>query len=394
MKKKEEMLKTIMIFNLQGDTLETGHYTAACKNPYDHQWYKFDDQKVNVVPADKVPEEIVNNEAYILFYQRRKPDSSECSGSSSGSDHWVSRISAPPVASTSKSVSVRASATTLNSDDKKENAVHEDDAKKTVIIPNEKIEVTVEVAPNDKEELKVTVEINIIPSDIPIKIEPTNEDEVIDVENVESSEESTPIAINDSATEIDSINEPSIDVPIDETNEIIDAAAVAQTTITAAVAITKTTTITAATTAMAEAIGDDIDIEVQLRNANDKQIESKLSTSFPTQRSLWPFDNHTTIHTFTPILNRGSLNFNDLFSNPRERNTDLRHSLSTSLSRNDKSAVNDAIAMLRGVSSCSKDTLIYLERQNHRSLIADDSNYLLNRSLWVNSIKFNDQIER
>lgn len=106
----------------QGDTLETGHYTAACKNPYDHQWYKFDDQKVNVVPADRVPEDIVNNEAYILFYQRRKADNSECSGSSSGSDHWVSKISGPP-STNSRNASVRASAATLNSEDKKESVV-------------------------------------------------------------------------------------------------------------------------------------------------------------------------------------------------------------------------------------------------------------------------------
>lgn len=105
--------------------METGHYTAACKNPYDHQWYKFDDQKVNVVPADRIPDEIVNNEAYMLFYQRRKIDSAECSGSSSGSsDHWVSKISVGP----SQNPSVRASAATLNIDEKKEMtpAVHTD----------------------------------------------------------------------------------------------------------------------------------------------------------------------------------------------------------------------------------------------------------------------------
>lgn len=83
----------------QGDTLETGHYTAACKNPYDRQWYKFDDQRVSKVPEDDIEQDIINNEAYMLFYQRRTADASaECSGSSSNSgDHWVSRI-APPAA--------------------------------------------------------------------------------------------------------------------------------------------------------------------------------------------------------------------------------------------------------------------------------------------------------
>lgn len=81
----------------QGDTLETGHYTAACKNPYDRQWYKFDDQRVSKVPNASIEEEIINNEAYMLFYQRRIGDAAECSGSSSNSgDHWVSRIAPPP----------------------------------------------------------------------------------------------------------------------------------------------------------------------------------------------------------------------------------------------------------------------------------------------------------
>ncbi|KAH8413730.1 hypothetical protein KR222_005174, partial [Zaprionus bogoriensis] len=86
----------------QGDTLETGHYTAACKNPYDRQWYKFDDQRVSKVPEDDIERDIINNEAYMLFYQRRTADASaECSGSSSNSgDHWVSRIAPPAAAAT------------------------------------------------------------------------------------------------------------------------------------------------------------------------------------------------------------------------------------------------------------------------------------------------------
>lgn len=77
--------------------METGHYTAACKNPYDHQWYKFDDQKVSQVPVENIPDDIVNNEAYMLFYQRRKIDNMECSGTSSTSgDHWVSKIAVAP----------------------------------------------------------------------------------------------------------------------------------------------------------------------------------------------------------------------------------------------------------------------------------------------------------
>lgn len=80
----------------QGDTLETGHYTAACKNPYDQQWYKFDDQRV--MQMEDAPENIVTNEAYILFYQRRKADNADCSGtnSTSSGEHWVSKITTAP----------------------------------------------------------------------------------------------------------------------------------------------------------------------------------------------------------------------------------------------------------------------------------------------------------
>uniref|UniRef100_A0A182NHI6 Tafazzin n=1 Tax=Anopheles dirus TaxID=7168 RepID=A0A182NHI6_9DIPT len=101
----------------QGDTLETGHYTAACKNPYDGQWYRFDDQRVSHVPNDRIDEEIINNEAYLLFYQRRKlpgPDGSagECSGSSSSSsvDHWVSKIIVPPPATSASTATLERTA--------------------------------------------------------------------------------------------------------------------------------------------------------------------------------------------------------------------------------------------------------------------------------------------
>lgn len=87
-----------------GTDLETGHYTAACKNPYDSQWYLYDDAKVTNLSqqSDDVTAELVNNSAYILFYQRRcgvyvsssSNSSSAASTSSmgSGGDHWVSHM--------------------------------------------------------------------------------------------------------------------------------------------------------------------------------------------------------------------------------------------------------------------------------------------------------------
>lgn len=82
-----------------GTDLETGHYTAACKNPYDNQWYLYDDAKVTNLSqqSEDVTADLVNSSAYILFYQRRSVGSSSSSAAStssvgSGGDHWVSRM--------------------------------------------------------------------------------------------------------------------------------------------------------------------------------------------------------------------------------------------------------------------------------------------------------------
>lgn len=87
-----------------GTNLGTGHYTAACKNPYDSQWYLYDDSKVTNLSkqSDDIYSLLVNNSAYILFYQRRNGyysnsnssnSSSAASTSSIGSnDHWVTRM--------------------------------------------------------------------------------------------------------------------------------------------------------------------------------------------------------------------------------------------------------------------------------------------------------------
>lgn len=96
------------VCNHHGSDLQGGHYTgtnliestetigmslilpwnvsAFCRNPYDCQWYSFDDTKVEPVQDDS----LVTNSAYILFYQRRglngisRSASSAASTSSSG----------------------------------------------------------------------------------------------------------------------------------------------------------------------------------------------------------------------------------------------------------------------------------------------------------------------
>ena len=71
------------VCNHHGSDLQSGHYTATCKNPTDGQWYHFDDVHTRVV--DKT--DVVTVDAYILFYQRRQVlnESSSSSSSSSGS---------------------------------------------------------------------------------------------------------------------------------------------------------------------------------------------------------------------------------------------------------------------------------------------------------------------
>lgn len=105
-------------------------------------------------------------------------------------------------------------------------------------------------------------------------------------------------------------------------------------------------------------------IEVELRSSPIKKDDG-LSTSVPNQRTLWP-------HEHTPI-SRGSLS-DMLACNFRRDHRELRHSMSNSSTMRQK---EETIAMIRGSNSCSKDTLLFIDQQNH-SLMDDDY-----RSLWV-----------
>ncbi|XP_015116575.1 ubiquitin carboxyl-terminal hydrolase 31 [Diachasma alloeum] len=92
----ENVYDLYAICNHHGQDLQGGHYTAFCRNPYDTQWYCFDDTRVEAVNDTN----LITNAAYMLFYQRRSSNSagnsSAASTSSTGSgiDHWVSRM--PP----------------------------------------------------------------------------------------------------------------------------------------------------------------------------------------------------------------------------------------------------------------------------------------------------------
>ncbi|XP_050540078.1 ubiquitin carboxyl-terminal hydrolase 43 [Daktulosphaira vitifoliae] len=69
------------VCNHHGSDPHSGHYTAFCKNPYDKQWYSFDDTKVTPIPDTS----LVTTSAYMLFYQRRDMILN-------GTDHWATRL--------------------------------------------------------------------------------------------------------------------------------------------------------------------------------------------------------------------------------------------------------------------------------------------------------------
>ncbi|XP_028311289.1 ubiquitin carboxyl-terminal hydrolase 31 [Gouania willdenowi] len=91
-------------------SMHGGHYTAYCKNSIDSQWYCFDDSEVSTVADDDVCQQT----AYILFYQRRTAipswsANSSVAGSTSSSlcDHWINRLPGSRPASLASGASSR-----------------------------------------------------------------------------------------------------------------------------------------------------------------------------------------------------------------------------------------------------------------------------------------------
>ena len=56
------------VCNHHGTDLQGGHYTATCRNPTDGKWYAFDD--VHTRTITKPEDEVISEDAYILFYQK------------------------------------------------------------------------------------------------------------------------------------------------------------------------------------------------------------------------------------------------------------------------------------------------------------------------------------
>ena len=81
-KSAEFLYDLYAVCNHHGTDLQGGHYTATCRNPTDGKWYAFDD--VHTRSITKPEDEVVSEDAYILFYQK-------CSSLSSNMDVIDSR---------------------------------------------------------------------------------------------------------------------------------------------------------------------------------------------------------------------------------------------------------------------------------------------------------------
>lgn len=318
---------------------------------------------MNVVPAEQVQDQIVNNEAYILFYQRHKTESIENSGSnSSASDHWLSKI---PITSESSSMAMATESeplTKLNNDAENSKDFVE------VLQTSKEIETDVSGA------MDIEIPKPLTPDDVKC-IDVNNVDDDVDddeckMDAIEAIDaEIIPIDIKNS-------NE-SIDIDITEHMNNDDSINMSPKQLTQPIQIGSS--------------DNDTDDGVELRNATIKKTEASLSMSFPIQRSLWPSENNhqNTIHTYTPILSRGSFNLTDMFSTNLRSEPNVTRPISTSLlqrnSTTDKTKLsNDTVAMVRGINSCSKDTLIFIDSQKrHRSLIDEEKNYMPSQPLWV-----------
>ncbi|XP_055916818.1 ubiquitin carboxyl-terminal hydrolase 43 isoform X2 [Eupeodes corollae] len=384
----------------QGDTLETGHYTAACKNPYDHQWYKFDDQRVSRVPSDSIQEEIINNEAYMLFYQRRSSDNVECSGSSSNSgDHWVSKIAipTPTAAAVTPKIEEKSEEATSPEKNKSEENQQEGAKLKEVPIP----EVPPAVTTNT------------------VVIEKTDESEVVDIESIDHNAEKVVLEelkiIKTPEEEYKSMNGHAEAKELEETSvPSLTSDPPKPIASTSASVLQKSPITTKPTTPPPTT-------PKNRKPTASQPIDVKRSPKAPQASASSPASASSSVsstqsHKFNGISNS---NFKEALSSSLKSNSssimmslghefnrgingsgssiclnggsnhcgNLRHSYSNSSNYKLKECNADTLSsMLRNsTNTCSKDTLIFIDQQSH-SLIEDDDSFLSSPSLWISPV--------
>lgn len=334
----------------QGDTLETGHYTAACKNPYDHQWYKFDDQKVTPVLSENIQEDIVNNEAYILFYQRRKADSSECSGaSSSSSEHWVSRIAAESLNGiATKSSTLKSTISTTAGD----TVVEHDEALLVATSSTNNETTSIEPEKPEQSPKAVTPTSQLLPNGEKLNIEQPTKENVTD-------DETTVLSI----IEEKFINQQSVQSP-------------------------STNTATITTTTPVTPSSEPIEIKMNGQHSpmyddcgsDDSRLDEKEDEFRTPVKS---FDDDIVMFRekkpkpFCKITWNGKENdrfdFQEIIS---QQHSSMPNSFLSKMEC-------DAVCMIRGANSCSKDTLLFIDQPSHNFLSESDDMMDNRRSLWV-----------
>ncbi|XP_047529374.1 ubiquitin carboxyl-terminal hydrolase 31 [Vanessa atalanta] len=210
-----------------GDDLETGHYTAACKNPYDGRWYKFDDSRVTSVDDENVYSELVNNSAYMLFYKRKKPNViHSCSTEEGG--HWALRM--PKFVKLADNLNELTELIEEVVEDTKEKSNNDKSQVDNAPRPNPSPSRSISSLPEDKVETSPTRQVNVIHSTTSIIQSPTlqrplivevngdtTNDDLSDYEN-ESSMPIEPyihkdVHVNPKMTPVDTRRPRSVDYP-------------------------------------------------------------------------------------------------------------------------------------------------------------------------------------
>ncbi|KPU76965.1 uncharacterized protein Dana_GF13568, isoform C [Drosophila ananassae] len=402
----------------QGDTLETGHYTAACKNPYDRQWYKFDDQRVSKVPEDAIEEDIINNEAYMLFYQRRSVDAGECSGSSSNSgDHWVSRL-APASSSSSASSTTGREKEAVKLEEASKVAEKAVAQSKPVDIPNicnEKMEVTdapeevVTIEKSPPHELLGAEELAYADADVdgsglseesngslPVPASTTTADD----EGLTLGEEATLIfAMDENCTEL-AEEEQEGKSPCPPQAEATDMTVVPDEGMPAAETV-KTNGHTTSSSSSLESSGSSrssprsLSTSVTAASTLHRKFNGHMTATASLFNGTPPLSGsqisrHVQLHNHNWNGSRSSVSAEESATHQQQQHAaaaaslSLRHSFSTS-----SNYTETLSSLLRNsANTCSKDTLLFIDQQNHHAsdLMEDDDDSYMGRSLWISPL--------
>ncbi|XP_070068689.1 ubiquitin carboxyl-terminal hydrolase 43 isoform X2 [Drosophila takahashii] len=391
----------------QGDTLETGHYTAACKNPYDRQWYKFDDQRVSKVPEDDIEQDIINNEAYMLFYQRRSVDAGECSGSSSNSgDHWVSRI-APAPSSSASSTSGKEKEPPVKVEEATETPAAEKAQSKPVDIPKicqERVEATEEPTEDVPEKASTPNKLNIeelafADADVDTSLSETSTKTeaapAVEPEKLTVEEATSIFAMDEDCTDLgeeekkeDTTEKEEIPLPASEstaepkTNGHASSSSSSSSSESSLSSRSSprslSTSVTAASTLQSKFNGHLSAAPPALFNGNGSANGNtpQLSSSLQLSRQV--------LHNHNWHGSRSSVSAVENASH-QAASLSLRHSFSTS------SNYTETLSSLlrKSANTCSKDTLLFIDQQNHHhtsGLIEDDDDSYMGRSLWISPV--------